>query len=361
MIKQSSIDELRDKADLSEIVSRYTTIKKSTGCCPIHNEKSPSFHIYDKKQIYKCFGCGAGGDVFKLIMVLENKPFIEAAEWLAAHYNVTLEYDQVRQGEAQEVKDMRKDMLAVCDYAQGRYTKSFDQLPSDAAAKVYMQNRGYDEERCQRWGIGFAPDGFKFLASNIVDMGKYNTGMEMGIIGTTNGVTWDFFRNRITVPIHDQNGMIVGFGGRHLPSGDAKADKEQAKYLNPKESLVYNKKKIWYGLWQAQRAIKDYGFAYVTEGYMDVQSMQDAGMINTVASCGTEFDEDQAKFLKRHTDHVVMAFDGDAAGTKKTMKKIDILLQLGFKVGVVEFPNQMDPDEYVRHLIKEENLKMVAA
>ncbi len=360
MIKQSSIDEVLSKSDLEEIVSRYVTVKKHQACCPFHDEKSPSFRIWQAKQVYKCFGCGESGGVITFLRMKERKTFVEAIEWLAEYYNISLEYDQQQQSETEETRDLRAEMYSCAEFAQKKYREAIQKLPADAAAICYLETRGYDAEKRAAWDIGFAPDSWDYLKTPLINAGKHNAAVEMGLITSKEGKNWDFFRNRITIPIYDQNGVIVGFGARWVPTGDKEEDKKQPKYLNSHESLIYSKRNIWYGLNMAQRAIKETGYVYVTEGFMDVQSMQDGGMVNTVASCGTEIDELQAKFLKRYTEQVVMCYDGDVAGTKKTLKQIDLFLKMGFKVGMIEFPEQMDPDEYIRHLWGQNERMLVA-
>lgn len=161
----------------------------------------------------------------------------------------------------------------------------------------------------------------------------------------------DFYRNRIIIPIHDHNGFIIGFAARWVPTSDSEQDKKEAKYLNPCESLIYSKRKVFYGLWQSQKAIKDKGFVYLVEGYFDVHAMQDNGMENTIAACGTEVSEEQIKLLKRYTEEVVLCFDNDAAGVKKQLKLIDLFLSHDFKVKVAELPPGQDPDEFINNLL----------
>lgn len=360
MIKQSSIDEVKSKADITDVINRYTTVKKNSALCPFHEERSPSFHIKQSKQIFKCFGCGEGGDVFKFIMKKERLTFIESVEYLANLYNISLEYDQQSQAEAQEIKDTRKEMLAVTEWAHKKYVDALLDLPADAPAIKYLQQRGYDQERIKAWDLGFAPDTWDFIKSSLINMGKYNVSVDCGLISTKDEKNYDFYRNRIIIPIHDVNGFIIGLAGRIIPSAPvsplserrgAGGEAKQVKYLNPRESLIYIKRKIWYGLWQAQEAIRKAGFAYIVEGYMDVQSMHDADVLNTVASCGTEIDEEQAKLLRRYTDHVVICYDGDTPGVKKALKQIDLFLKLDFKVSTIELPDKMDPDEYINHYL----------
>jgi|GEM_PF-3845036 DNA primase len=353
MIKQNSIEELRNKCDITDVVNKYTVVKRDMACCPFHDERTASFKIYPAKQTYKCFGCGESGDVFKLIMKKENLNFVEAAEYLAAAAGIGLEYDQQSQQEAQEIKDERKEMLAIAEWANKKYITSLVQLPDDAAAIEYLNVRGYSRERATAWDLGFAPDDWKFITTPLINMGKLMDAIKTGLVYSRDGKNWDFYRTRITIPIHDHNGIVVGLAGRLIPPPPGETEgAKQPKYLNPVESLIYSKKKIWYGLWQAQKAIKEEKFCYVVEGYFDVHAMQDNGMLNTIAACGTEVDDSQIKFLKRYTERVVIAFDGDGPGTKKQMLLINIFLQNNFKVDVLVLPQGKDPDEYINELLK---------
>lgn len=360
MIKQESIDEVRSRMDIYEVVSKHVQLKKNgnswLGLCPFHKEKTPSFRVTPSKQIYKCFGCGEGGDAIAFIMKHEKQGFIEAIQTIAGQYNITLEEDKTAPQETEEKKSARAEQLGLVAYAQKQYEAMLASLPDDAPALQYMQQRGYTRERMQSWSMGFAPDDWKFLTTPIINMGKHTPATDCGLISAKEGKTWDFYRNRITIPIHDHNGRLAGIAARYIPSGNDDEDKSQAKYYNPCESLVYSKKKIWYGLWQAAKAIKDAGFAYIVEGYFDVQSMHDSDMCNTIASSGTEIDEYQIKMLKRYTDHVVICYDGDQPGVKKAMLHINQFLKMDFKVGLIILPNNQDPDEFIRnyHLLNQQ-------
>jgi DNA primase len=241
-------------------------------------------------------------------------------------------------------------MLSLLSFAHKKYEDLLHSLPAEAAAIKYLQQRGYTTDRMRSWSLGYAPADWKFLTSPLINMGKSSAATEAGLISFSNGQGFDFFRNRITIPIHDHNGVLIGFGGRWVPTGDPAEDKSQAKYFNPKESLIYTKSKVWYGLNLAQKAIRQEGYAYVVEGYMDVQAMHDAEINNTVASCGTEIDDQQVKLLKRYTEHVVICYDGDGPGVKKMMKQIDLFLKHNFKVQVAPMFGGMDPDEFIRNI-----------
>ncbi len=362
MIKQQSIDEVRQRMDVYDVVSKQVALKKKgagyEGLCPFHNEKSPSFRVDIPRQIYKCFGCGKAGDAITFLMQHDKKTFVEAIELLAQQYNITLEYDQAKQQESEEKKTERQTMLELISLAHRKYEDLLFSLPDEAAAIEYMHGRGYSRDRMKQWSIGVAPDDWKFLTTPFINMGKHDPSVKCGLVYQRDGKSWDFYRNRIIIPIHDQNGILVGLAGRLIP-GNAEDDKKQAKYMNPCESIIYQKKKIWYGLWQAQKAIREAGYVYITEGYMDVQSMQDAGMVNTIASSGTEIDELQVKMLKRYTEHACIFYDGDDPGTDKAMKQINLFLQHGFKTSVVQLENGQDPDEFIReYSFTKENIEV---
>jgi DNA primase len=361
LIKQTSIDAVRSHIVLTDVIGHFITLKKHganyTACCPFHDERTPSFVVSPAKDIYKCFGCGKSGDAFTFIKDHEHKSYPEAIEWLASFYNITIEYDQQTQQQSEEIKDAKAQMQQVTSFAHESYAKALRSLPPDAAVIQYLQGRGYDKQRCEAWSLGFAPDDWKYLTTPLINMGKYQPALDCGIVQTKSGNNWDFFRNRIIIPIHDHNGILVGLAGRSVPGSSLTADSSQPKYLNPPESLLYQKKNIWYGLWQAQKAIRQTGFAYIVEGYFDVQAMHDAGILNTIAPCGTGIDLLQLKFLKRYCNHLVLATDGDSAGQKAMLKTIDLCLQLDFKTQVLALPDAMDPDEYIRSI----NEKTLAA
>lgn len=354
MIKQDSIDEVRQAADIIDVVGRVVKLKRSgsnhTGLCPFHDERTPSFIVSPAKQMYKCFGCGKSGDAFRFVMEYDRKSFIEAVEQLAADHHITLVYDQQQQQISEDEKNLKQEMYAAVEFAYKKYQQAFRELPDNAPLLRYLQERGFDKKRSEAAGFGFAPADFKFITGPIINAGKHKAAAECGIITTKEGISKDFLFNRLILPIHDQNGILTGLAGRTIPTGDAEEDKKYAKYLNPPESLIYNKKKIWYGLLVAQKAIREKRSVYIAEGYMDVIAMHAAGILNTVAACGTEIDPLQAKFLKRYSDHAIICFDGDKTGQQKTLKVIDTFLKQDFKVSVAEIPDRMDPDEYLRSI-----------
>lgn len=348
MIREESIQAIRDRMDTLEVLEELGVhFKKDAACCPFHNEKTPSFHVWKKINRYKCFGCGETGDAINALMKLKQLNYVEAIEWLAARYNVQLEYDQAAVEETQEKKEARIEKYEILEFARAKWEKCLFDLPHDAEVWKYLLSRGLTPELCREWNFGYAPDDFKFLTTPLINSGKYQPAVELGLISSKDGKNWDFFKNRIMIPIYDATGRISAFGGRAL--GD-----QQPKYLNSPESVTYSKMNTWFGLDRAAKSIKEEGFAYVVEGYFDAISWHIADVTNTVAGCGTEINETQIKKLSRYTDHVVIALDGDAPGQKKSMKLVDLFLAQDFKVEIAPLPDENDPDEYYRNFLTQE-------
>lgn len=231
-------------------------------------------------------------------------------------------------------------------------------LPEDtrgADAWDYIFQRGYNADIATRWGFGYAPDDFKFISTSLINMGKRQPALDTGIIKESSGSTYDFYRNRIVIPILDIYGKPTGIAGRWVPTGDEEADKAAAKYYNPKDSLLYSKSKTWFGLYQALTAKafakqKDGTCppAFIVEGYLDVISWHEQELYNTVAACGTAITEEHIKIIKRFTNHVVLVGDGDNAGFMAMLKSIDLFLQHDFKVETIELPAGEDPHDYAQ-------------
>jgi DNA primase len=354
MITQESIDTVKETVDIIKVVERSgVKLKKKgssfSGCCPFHNEQTPSFSVSESKGIYKCFGCGVGGDAISFVMAYEKIEFLDAIRLVAEWQNITLEETQETE-EHKEIRDKRTEMLQVNTAVAKLYYKHLLDLPDDhIAKKELLENRLLKQGTIIEFQIGFAPDEWRFISPSLIEKGKYQPASDLGLIGTTNEKTFDTFKNRIIFPIHNEKGQVVGFGGRTMEK-----KKETPKYLNSKESLVFLKTKVLYGLYQAQKAIRTLGFAIIVEGYFDVMSMQQSGALNTVGTCGTALTEDHVKLLKRFTNHVVLMGDGDSAGLASNLKSVDILLKYDFKVEICLLPaseiegEKMDPDIFAR-------------
>lgn len=354
MIQPGSIDTVRHATDITEVVGKVVALKKAgasmLGCCPFHDEKTPSFHVFSRTQTYKCFGCGEGGDAIKFVMLHDKRTFAEAIEFLAREYNITLEYNETDNRETEKESD-RDRMRSLLQFAWQKYEQLLWSLPGDAPVLEYLHERGYTEERIKKWGLGFAPANWKFLTTPLINKGRYNDALEAGIVRTKEGKNFDAFYNKIIFPLHDVYGNICGLSARLYTAEDAGKYKGN-KYVNPSNNMLYDKSRYWYGLWQAIPAIKKEEHAVVVEGYTDVHAMHDfAGMENTIAACGTALTPEQVKLLKRYTNHVVLCYDGDEAGVKAMMKNIDLFLEKSFKVEVIELPKDLDPEGYLSNLL----------
>lgn len=359
MISQTTIDSVFSASDIVDVIGRTVKLKRQganhTGCCPFHDEKTPSFSVSPSKQIYKCFGCGKGGNVVDFVMASEKKNFPEAINYLAELYNIPVEEDQPSQQVPQETKDKKAEMQKMLVWVGQQYEKALNDLPESSQVKQYLYGRGYTDERIRQWGLGYAPADFKFLTTPLINYGKHALATELGIIKTREGQSHDFYHNRIIVPIHDHNGMITGFAARQVPTGTAE-DKKWPKWMNPANSIIYQKAKTWYGLNTARAAISKAKMAYLVEGYPDVHSMQDYGIENTIAPCGKEIADEQIMFLKRYTNHVcfIPNIDENGSGQNAVLKHIDRFVAFDFKVSVVELPECNDADEYIRLVLTKE-------
>lgn len=350
---------VRDAIQIDYVIKRCGVDLKARGSgllglCPFHDEKTPSFQVKPAHGFYKCFGCGKGGDAFSFIMEYHKVGFVEAVKIIADLYNVRIETETITPEEEQAVNE-RTEMLRINRASAGKYQNCLLQLdyPEHHAgaviAKSYLENeRGMSQETMLKFYIGWAPDAWKFLTPMIIEKGLFDPASKLGLVATKNESNYDVFRNRIIFPIHDVSGNVVAFGGRTLLSKEECKSTGTAKYLNSHDSVVFNKSKVLYGLYQAQKAIRELKYAILVEGYTDVTSFHQYGAENTVATCGTALTTEHAKLLKRFTEHVVVCRDADDAGMKATMRDIDVLLQHGFKVDVLPLPLGEDPDTFAR-------------
>ena len=342
------VDRVRAATDIVALISESVPLKKAgrkhRGLCPFHPEKTPSFHIDDAKGVFYCFGCQTGGDAFKFVMLRENVDFLEAARLLARRAGIPI--PQTGQGKPSE----REGILAAHRIAADFYHELLKSRPEAKAAREYLNARGITSETIERLKIGLAPDRWDALKTHLTSKGVavpiLVTGgllaRREGSAPTGSAGTYDRFRNRVLFPIRNLAGEIVGFGGRIIGAGEP-------KYLNSAETPVYNKRENLYGLDLTRNGIRDEGEAIVVEGYFDFASLQQAGMTNVVATLGTAFSDEQASLLRRFTDRVVINYDPDAAGANATRRSLDLLLEKGFKVRVLQLSGGRDPDEFVRH------------
>ena len=341
--KGDALEAVRAAADLREFVSEYVQLKKSgaryRGLCPFHSEKTPSFYVDADKQLFYCFGCGVGGDVFKFLMLLEKLEFREALKVLAARYGIELpSFSPAENSE-------RATVLATNRPALGYFQEGLLK-PSGEAARHYLKGRGIDKETVERFQIGYAPKGWSGLKSYLARSLRRDSERQGVLAGLLirhqeTGRTYDRFRERVIFPIQNLAGELVGFGGRVIDGGEP-------KYLNSPETAAFCKGDNLFGLVQAKETIRRNGHAVLVEGYMDVITLHQEGISESVAALGTGFTTGHVRLLKRFTDKVLVSFDPDAAGRAATRRSIEVLLENGFDVEVVSLPPGKDPDLYVR-------------
>ncbi|MES2956331.1 MAG: DNA primase [Pseudomonadota bacterium] len=355
-IPSSFIQELLARADIVDIVGRHVQLKKGganfMGLCPFHGEKSPSFSVSPSKQFYHCFGCGVSGDAIKFMTEYGGMTFIEAVKDLAQQYGLQVPEDDVSPQErarAALAREQQATLSSVLEKAGVAYIKH---LRSSPRAIDYFKGRGLSGEIAKTFGLGYAPEGWRALASVFPD---YNDPLlvESGLVITSEpgeenaqgeAKRYDRFRDRVMFPIRNVKGECIGFGGRVL--GD-----EKPKYLNSPETPVFSKGRELYGLFEARSALREHGYALVTEGYMDVVALAQLGFANAVATLGTACTTDHVQKLFRFTDSVVFSFDGDGAGRRAARKALDAALPFATDVRTVKFlflPEEHDPDSFIR-------------
>ena len=340
-----------DTARIEEVVGDFVHLKKRgtslIGNCPFHGEKTPSFHVSVTKGIYKCFGCGKGGDSVRFIMDHEKYSYPEALKFLANKYNIEVEEAELSP-EAAEAQSAKESLYIVSQYASAFFVKQlWDTEEGRGIGLSYFKERGFREDILKKFEVGYSPDVWDALTQSATNAGHKlefleSTGLS---IKNDNGKIYDRFRGRVMFPIHNFTGRIIGFGGRTL-----KTDKNVPKYVNSPESEIYHKSNVLYGLFHAKKAIRDLDNCYLAEGYADVLSVHQAGIENVVASSGTSLTVEQIKLIGRFTQNITILFDGDAAGIKASLRGLDMILEEGLNVKIVSFPDGHDPDSYMHHV-----------
>ncbi|MGN0332655.1 MAG: DNA primase [Lachnospiraceae bacterium] len=339
------IEEVRSKNDIVDVISSYVKLQKKGssyfGLCPFHNEKSPSFSVSRGKQMYYCFGCGAGGNVFTFLMEYENYSFQEALKYLADRAGVELpemEYSK----EAKERADQKAILLEINKLAAQYYYVQLKQ-PQGAAALKYLKNRQLSDETIKAFGLGYSNKYSNDLYQYLKKKGyKDEMLSKAGLISVDEKQgAFDKFWNRVMFPIMDVNNRVIGFGGRVM--GDAKP-----KYLNSPETMIFDKSRNLYGLNRARTSRKPYFL--LCEGYMDVISLHQAGFTNAVASLGTSLTPGHASLIKRYVNEVYLTYDSDEAGTKAALRAVPILKEVGITARIIRMEPYKDPDEFIKNL-----------
>ena len=348
---EDQLAEIRSRADIVQVIGERVPLKRAghnfKGLCPFHGEKTPSFMVHPEKQIFHCFGCSEGGDVFSFLMKYDGVDFGEAVRTLAERYGVTLTETPGREGEAAKAK-AEKDLLYRINRLAIRFFYDSLQSAAGSRGREYLEKREIKSKMVQEAYLGYAPvDGKSLLRFFQEKKVPLEAAERLGLIRRgSSGDHFDFFRDRLICSVVSPDGKFLGFSGRALSL--APSDDQQPKYLNSPESVIYKKSETLLGLHMAREAIRESDQAILVEGNFDMIRLHQEGLRNVVAPLGTALTERQVRYLKRFTDHFVLIFDGDAAGLKASERALEIFLPLGLGPQVVHLPKGEDPDSFVR-------------
>ena len=338
------LEELRSRVPLEEVVSEYVRLKQKGkrfwGCCPFHNEKTPSFSVDSESQLYYCFGCHKGGTVFNFVMEMERMEFPDAVKYLAERAHMELPEDNYASGADRTSADEREQIYEA-NLITARYFHSLLWTEEGANALSYLYSRGLNDHDIRKSGLGASPRGWETLTNFLVEKGfDRRILVRAGLAVEKDGKTYDMFRSRVIFPIINPQGKVLGFGGRAM--GDA-----QPKYLNTPDTPVFNKRNGLYALNLAKNE-RQAGRLVLVEGYMDVVSLRKYGVQAVVATLGTALTEEQARLMKRYTGDVWISYDGDSAGRNAALRALDILDNAGLTTKVIDYPAGMDPDDFIK-------------
>lgn len=349
MIKPETIEKIMDVVRIEDIVSEFVSLKRRganlLGCCPFHNEKTPSFTVSPAKGIFKCFGCGEAGNSVHFLMKHEHFSYPEALRYIAKKYNIDIEEEALSPQELEKQTE-REALFNVSEFAQKYFADIlFNDDMGKAIGLSYFYERGLTDNIIQRFGLGYCVDEWDNFTKHATSNGYSRNVLEKtGLtIYKDDGKSYDRFRGRVMFPVYSVSGKVLGFSGRILSS-----EKQAAKYVNSPESEIYNKSRTLYGIYQAKGAISKNDLCYLVEGNIDVITLHQAGVENTVASSGTSLTTEQIRLIHRYTKNITVLYDGDPAGIKAALRAVNMLLEDGMNVRVVLFPDGEDPDSYTR-------------
>jgi DNA primase len=358
----SFAEKVKQQADIVRVVGEYVRLKKTgkdfSGLCPFHQEKTPSFTVSPIKQIFYCFGCGKGGDVYNFVMDMEKCEFPEAVKMVAEKCGIAIPRQKQRSPEERKENQQRSVLVEMHREAQTFFVKQLQGTAEGKLARAYLEDRGLDKATIERFGIGYAPSGGDALLRHLKPKCNDKLLVDSGLVSRDQsaGRLFDRFRRRITFPISNESGKIVAFGARAL--GD-----DMPKYLNSPETPIYSKSNVLYHMDRAKEALRRQDFAILVEGYMDAIAVARAGISNVVASCGTSLAQPQIKLLGRFTRRVIVNYDPDVAGQSATERSLALLLEQDFEVRVLALPpvgnKKADPDLFIRERGKDEYLKLL--
>lgn len=360
MIERVTIERIMDATEIVDVIQDFVTLKKKgvnyVGLCPFHNEKTPSFTVSPSKGIYKCFGCGNGGNVVNFIKEHEHLSYPEALKFLAGKYSIEIVEKEITAEEVEQ-KNQRESMLVLTKFAANKFHENlFKHKEGISVGLSYFKERGFRHEILKEFDVGYCLEQKDSLTKAALQSG-YKLGylVQTGLTIKKENFTFDRFSGRVIFPIHSLSGQVIGFGARTL-----KKDSQAAKYVNSPESDLYQKRRVLYGIFQAKKRIVSEENCFLVEGYTDVLALHQAGIHNVVASSGTSLTEEQIRFIKRFTPNITILFDGDEAGIKASLRGIDLILEEGLNIKVILLPQGEDPDSYSRKLSNTEFKKFLS-
>ena len=351
MIDRETVDRIYAAANIVDIVGDYVTLKRNgvnyVACCPFHNEKTPSFVVSPSKGVYKCFGCGKGGNAVTFLMEHESLSYPEALKMVAKRYGIEVHEKELTEEEVRR-NDDRESMFALNGWAADYFARYLHQESEGMSVGMsyFRQKRGLTDATIAKFGLGFCPSKGDRMSKDALAAGykqEFLLSTGLSLVSDRDGSLYDRFRDRVIFPVHNISGRIVAFGGRTL-----RTDKQVAKYQNSPESEIYSKKRELYGLYFAKKAIQQQEYAILVEGYLDVISMHQAGIENVVASSGTSLTTEQIRLIGRFTKNITVIYDGDPAGIHASLRGIDMILHEGMNVRVVLLPEPEDPDSFAQ-------------
>lgn len=350
MISRQTIDEIRNRIDIVDVVSDFVSLKRSgqnyKALSPFTNEKTPSFYVVPSKGIFKDFSSGKGGDGITFVMEHEGMSYVEALKYLARKYGVEIREDD-RTPEDLAAQSERDSLYIVMQFAKDYFKETLHKHDEGKSIGLsYFRERGFNDRILEKFELGYSLNEWRHLHDEALKKGFSESVLEKaGLIIKKEDKVYDRFRGRVIFPVHNLSGKVVAFGARILTK-----EKDQPKYINSPETDIYHKSQVLYGLYQAKNEIRKYDFCFLVEGYTDVISLHLSGIENVVASSGTALTEEQIRLMRRFTENVTVLFDGDAAGIKAALRGIDLVLKGGLNVRVVLLPDGEDPDSYSKKL-----------
>jgi DNA primase len=352
MIAPDTIDEIKNRIDIIDVISDFITLKRSgqnyKALSPFTNEKTPSFYVVPSKGIFKDFSSGKGGDAITFVMEHEGMAYPEALRYLAKKYGVDLKEDAAAADQILANQSERDGLYIIMNFARSLYSDLlFKHDEGRSIGLSYFHERGFNDRTIEKFELGYSLNQWDYLLKTALAQGHGESMLEKSglIIKKEDGKKYDRFRGRVIFPVHNLSGKVIAFGARILTK-----EKDQPKYINSPETDIYHKSQVLYGLFQAKNAVRKEEFCYLVEGYTDVISLHQADVENVVASSGTSLTEDQIKLMKRFTENVTVLYDGDAAGIKAALRGIDLVLKGGLNVRIVLLPDGEDPDSFSRKM-----------